>query len=165
MTRPQGLKGEVRVEVILEDDRVFQPGGTVQLIGRLGERPAEIEDFRRQHGRVVIKLRGIDSIADAEKLTGAELAIQSSALEPLDQGQFYTFQLKGCRVYAADEFLGAVTGVLDSGGTEILSVELDGNEILIPFAEAYLKRVDVEGQRIDVELPEGLRDLNSPGKR
>jgi ribosomal 30S subunit maturation factor RimM len=69
--------------------------------------------------------------------------------------------LKGCRVFAADgEYIGTVTDVLDSGGTEILKVDLESEETLIPFAQAYLKKIDVERRRIDVDLPEGLRGLN-----
>jgi ribosomal 30S subunit maturation factor RimM len=49
---------------------------------------------------------------------------------------------------------------VDSGGTEILKVDLGEEETLIPFAQSYLKKVDLEQRRIDVELPEGLRDLN-----
>jgi 16S rRNA processing protein RimM len=92
----------------------------------------------------VIKLRGVDSIGEAEKLKGAELRIPISDVEPLETGSFYTFELKGCRVYSGDEFL----------------VDREATEILIPFAEAYLKKIDIAGRRIDVDLPEGLRDLN-----
>ena len=147
--------------MILEDDRVFEPGHAVQIAMKMTERRAEIEYFRRQHGRAVIKFRGIDSIADAEKLLGAELRIPASEVAPPDDGAFYTFQLKGCEVFSGDELLGVVVDVLDSGGTEILKVERDRKEILIPFAQVYLKKIDLAGKRIDVDLPDGLRDLNS----
>lgn len=125
-----------------------------------GQRELEIEYLRRQHGRVILKFRGVDSIWDAEALVGCELVIRrNELLEPQD-GYFYTFQLKGCSVFDREEFIGTVTDVLDSGGVEILKVDLDSEEILIPFAQAYLKNVDLPGRRIDVDLPEGLRDLN-----
>ena len=55
------------------------------------------------------------------------------------EGWFYTFQLKGCRVFAADgEYIGTVTDVLDSGGTEILKVDQEKEETLIPFARVVL---------------------------
>jgi len=107
-----------------------------------------------------MKLRGVDSISDAERLRDAELRIPIAEVAPLDDGSFYTFQLKGCRVFSGDEFLGTVTDVLDSGGTELLKVDRDQHETLIPFAESYLKKVDLAGRRIDVELPDGLRELN-----
>jgi len=121
----------------------------------------EVEFFRRQHGRCVVKFRGIDSISDAETYVGFEIKIPEERLPALRDGWFYTFQLKGCRVFASDgEYIGTLTDVLDFGGTEILKVNLDDEETLIPFAQEFLKKVDLEQGRIEVELPEGLRDLN-----
>lgn len=129
--------------------------------GRTAGRDAEIEFFRRQHGRCVIKLRGIDTISDAEKYIGSEIKIPASEVSSPKEGWFYTFQLKGCRVFAVDgEYIGTVTDVLDSGGVEILKVDLETEETLIPFAQPYLKKIDVAQRRIDVDLPEGLRGLN-----
>jgi 16S rRNA processing protein RimM len=142
---------------------VFESGRRVKIFsGRSGlEREAAIEFFRRQHGRCVIKLTGIDSVSDAEAWIGAELRIPVAELEPPPEGTFYTFQLKGCRVYAMDgEDLGTVSDVLDHGGVEILKVDRDDEETLIPFAREYLKKVDTDQRRIEVDLPEGLRGLN-----
>ena len=58
------------------------------------------------------------------------------------------------------ESLGIVTDVMDGGGTHILKVDGKDGEILIPFAESFLRKVDLGQRRIDVELPEGLLDLN-----
>jgi 16S rRNA processing protein RimM len=154
------LSGAVRAELTLDDDRHFEPNSRLTLAGAFGEKEAEVEFLRRQHGRSVLKFIGIDSIDEAEQLIGAELRIRTSDLLPVPEGSFYTFELKGCKVYAAGEYLGTVTDVLDYGGTEILKVDLDEHETLIPFAESYLGKIDLEARRIDVELPEGLRDLN-----
>jgi 16S rRNA processing protein RimM len=147
---------------MLEDDRIFEPGRRLILAsGRLPERETEIEFFRRQHGRCVIKLRGIDTISDAEEYIGAEIRIPVSELSPPKEGWFYTFQLKGCRVFTVDDdYIGTITDVLDSGGTEILKVDRDNEETLIPFAKSYLRKIDLDQQRIEVDLPDGLRELN-----
>ncbi len=150
----------VRVELTFDDDRHFEPGRHVILAAKEGERGAEVEFFRRQHGRCVLKIRGIDSIDEAEKLIGVDIRIPMKELLPPTEGSFYTFQLKGCAVHDKGEYIGIVTDVLDMGAGEILKVDLEEHETLVPFAEAYLKKVDLDGRRIDVDLPEGLRDLN-----
>jgi len=127
---------------------------------KTGERQAEIEFFRRQHGRCVLKFRGIDSIEAAEEIVGCEIGIRRQDLLAPEDGSFYTFQLKGCAVFDGPEFIGTVTGVLDSGGADVLQVHRDHEETLIPFAQSFLKKIDLERRRIDVELPEGLRDIN-----
>ena len=162
ITKTQGLKGELRIEQLLEDDTVFESGRRVTLsaAGR-PEHEAEIEAFRRQHGRCIMKFRGMDTIAEAGKYIGYEVKIPAGDLSDLAEGWFYTFQLRGCRVFAADgEYIGTVTDVLDSRGTQILKVDRDAEETLIPFAEEYLKKIDIDQRRIDVDLPEGLRGLN-----
>jgi 16S rRNA processing protein RimM len=154
------LNGAVRIDLKLEDDRLFEAGRRVTLSGS-SERETEIEFFRRQHGHCVVKFRGIDHISDAEKIIGSEIRIEDSQLMPLEEGWFYTFQLKGCRVFAVNgEYLGTITDVLDHGGTEVLKVDRENEETLIPFAEEYLKKVDLDQKRIEVDLPEGLRGLN-----
>jgi len=159
------LKGEVRIEQILQDDSIFEPGRRVILSGaasREGYEPeTEIEFFRRQHGRCVAKFRGIDSISEAEKYIGSEIKIPADALPAPKEGWFYTFQLKGCRVVTTHgEYIGTVTDVLDAGGTEILKVDRKDEETLIPFAQEYLKRIELDQREIEVDLPEDLRDLN-----
>ena len=162
ITKTQGLKGELRIKRLFEEDAVFEPGRRVMLSAPgKPEREAEIEAFRWQHGRHVVKLRGIDTIAEAEKYVGFEVKIPAGDLPVLGEGWWYTFQLKGCRVYGADgEYIGLVTGIIDSGGTEILKVDRDAQETLIPFAREYLKAIDIDRKRIDIDLPEDLRDLN-----
>jgi 16S rRNA processing protein RimM len=154
------LNGAVRIELTLEDDRLFEPGRRLTLAGT-GERETEVEFFRRQHGNCVVKFRGIDHISEAEQLVGAEIKIAIDQLSPLEAGWFYTFQLKGCRVFAVSgECLGTITDVLDFGGSEVLKVDSENEETLIPFAQEYLKKIDLDQKRIEVDLPEDLRGLN-----
>jgi 16S rRNA processing protein RimM len=146
---------------LLEDDAVFGSGRSVILSGAgTAERNVEIDFFRRQHGRCIIKFHGIDGISEAEKYVGAEIKIRTGDLPAPQQGWYYTFQLKGCQVFAGGDYIGIVTDVLDMGGSEILKVDREGEETLIPFAESYLKCIDLDRRHIQVDLPEGLRDLN-----
>ncbi len=147
---------------MLEDDGVFEAGRTVTLSApTTAARETEIEVFRRQHGRCVIKFRGIDTISEAERYIGSEIKIPADTLPAAQEGSFYTFQLKGCRVFAVDgEYIGTITRVIDSGGTEILEVVRDDEETLIPFAQLYIKEIDIDQRRVKVQLPEDLRELN-----
>ena len=164
MTRTQGLRGAVRVDLTLDDDRVLDSGRQIQMEIGGNSRTVKIEFFRRQHGRFVMKFAGIDSIEDAEKIIGAELRIPESEIPAAEEGSFYTFHLRGCRVYAVqageEEYVGDVTDVVDGGGTQLLQIGSGKEELLIPFAESIVKKVDLAGRRIEVELPKGLRELN-----
>jgi 16S rRNA processing protein RimM len=151
----------MRIDPMLEDDRVFEPGRPVTLVRGAAKERFEIEYSRKQHGRLILKLRGIDSISEVESRIGADVSVSEEQIPPALQGTFYTFHLKGCVVVTAEgESVGEVTDVLDSGGTSILKVDGRDGEVLIPFAQAYLRKIDLGQRRIEVELPEGLRDLN-----
>jgi len=156
------LKGEVRIEQLLESDDVFKPGRRVALSSPKGSgRETVIEFFRRQHGRCVAKFRGIENISEAEKYIGFEVRIPAETLPEPEEGWFYTFRLKGCRVFTVEgEYIGTITDVLDSGGVEILKVDRENEETLIPFAQEFVRTIDLDQRRVDVVLPEGLRDLN-----
>ena len=147
---------------MLEDDAIFGAGQRVILSGaKITERQAEIDFFRRQHGHCVVKFRGIETISEAEKYVGAEIKIPVTDLPAPKEGWYYTFQLKGCGVFTADgEYIGTITDVLDGGGTQILKVDRENEETLIPFAQSYLRNIDLDRRRVEVDLPEGLRDLN-----
>jgi len=151
----------MRVEPMLDDDRVFAANRPVKAIRGNVTESFQIEFSRRQHGHLVLKFRGMDSITEVERRIGTELVISEEELPPAEEGLFYTFHLKGCTVVTTQgESLGTVTDVLDSGGTHILKVDGKDGEILIPFAQSFLRKVDLGQRRIDVELPEGLLDLN-----
>jgi 16S rRNA processing protein RimM len=147
---------------LLESDDVFKPGRRVVLSSPKGSgRETVIEFFRRQHGRCVAKFRGIENISEAEKYIGFEVRIPADSLPKPEEGWFYTFRLKGCRVFTVEgDYIGTITDVLDSGGVEILKVDRENEETLIPFAKSFMKRIDLEQQRIEVDLPEGLLELN-----
>jgi 16S rRNA processing protein RimM len=147
---------------LLEDDSVFEPGRRVILSARKSpERDTQLEFFRRQHGRCVAKLRGIDTISEAEKYIGSEIRIPADTLPAATDGSFYTFQLKGCQVFAVDgEYIGMVADVFGAGEAQILKVDRENKETLIPFAQSYMSKIDLDQRRIEVHLPEGLRDLN-----
>jgi len=95
---------------MFDDDRLLDAGRSMQLeLGGIS-RVVEIEFFRRQHGRFVMKFAGIDTIEDAEKIVGAELRIPQADLPAAEEGSFYTFHLRGCRVYAMQDGEGEYIG-------------------------------------------------------
>jgi 16S rRNA processing protein RimM len=162
ITRPQGLHGAVRVRIDFDDPRLFEPGRGVLVAHGGREMETAVEELRFQHGRHVLKLESIDSIDSAEEWVGAEVRIPKSELPPAGPGRYYDFELKGCAVYADGNLVGNVVDVLDYGGTTLLEVDRHGYEALIPFAREMVKKIDTTIGRIEMDLPEGLLDLNRP---
>ncbi len=112
----------------------------------------------------IFKLLGVDSISDAERLVGMDVCIPAADRLKLPEGEFFYSDLVGCEVVddASGKRAGEVTGWQETGGPILLEVDRgDGSdELLIPFAGALVKKIDIGNREIRVELPPGLLDLN-----
>jgi 16S rRNA processing protein RimM len=117
-------------------------------------------------GQAIFHFEGSDSISDAEKLVGLEVQIPLSERVSLPAGSFYVSDLVGCEVYERDggKLIGRVRDLQFPGeelkGTPLLEVDSPGGELLIPLAQEICVQIDTAARRIEVVLPEGLRDLN-----
>lgn len=156
--RTRGNRGEITAVGFTNKPERFQHLREVHLFGS-GER-REVEATWFHQGTLIFKFRGVDSIPDAEKLAGAEVRIPVSERVRLEPGEFFLEDLKGCEVVqrGTGDSLGRVTDFDDSGGTVLLVVN---GGLLIPFARSICVEIDPAARRIAVELPEGLKDLNS----
>ena len=119
-----------------------------------------IENFWFQKDRIILKFEGIDTVENADDLRGLEICVPESDAVELEEEEFFEWQLEGCEVETVEgEVIGTVRELMRTGGTELLVVEKDGRDYLIPFAEAICTEVDVEKKRIVVDPPEGLLEF------
>jgi 16S rRNA processing protein RimM len=113
---------------------------------------------------LILKFSGVDSISDAEKLIGAELQVPASQRAKLDAGWNYVSDLIGCAMLDNDREVGKIADVTFGAGEAPLLIVSDaaGKVSEIPFAEAYLDRVDLKKKQVLMHLPEGLLEVNAP---
>jgi 16S rRNA processing protein RimM len=185
--RPRGNKGEVAA-VLLTDFPERLP--TLQEVflsdGKSEPRAVAIQRCwlsQNHHGQAVFHFAGCSSINEAEKFRGLEVQIPFTQRVALPAGHYFIEDLIGCSVFenpaqhsaqaspacsaqTAPILLGTVTDVAVPGeglyGTPTLSVDTAAGELLIPLAVDICTRIDTAAKRIDVTLPEGLRELNEP---
>jgi 16S rRNA processing protein RimM len=120
-------------------------------------RPSRVEMVWWHDGRPVFKFEGIDSISDAERWAGADILVADSEKELPEEGAYAHADLIGCVLWDRGQVVGTVRAVLDYGGPTLLEVRLeDGRDVLVPFAVAICKEIDVAAKTIRAELPEGL---------
>ena len=170
LVRTQGRHGELIAEILTDFPERFSERSHVQLLPpdpKAAPRDAEIERHWLHKGRIVLKFAGIDSISDATALSGWRVAIPRAQRTPLRDGAFYVADLIGCHL--VDEAngsanLGPVLAVErgEGGAPDLLVVAHDGDELLIPFANAFLVEVDPNAQVLRMRLPAGLTTINAP---
>ncbi len=138
--------------------------------GKNPPRAVEIQSCRIHLGQAVFHFAGTDSINDAERLRGLEVQVPLTERVKLRSDRHYLTDLIGCAVWEANsaEPLGTVREV--EGGSVsaspnapeswVLTVDTPRGEVLIPMAKEICTRIDTHARRIDVQLPDGLRELN-----
>jgi 16S rRNA processing protein RimM len=130
-------------------------------------REVELEDVWPHKGSLVFKLKGIDSINDAETFLRCELQVPRSERAQLEPGAAYISDLVGSEVLDQGRTIGRVTAVQFGAGEAPLLVVHDGKqEHLLPFADAFLSTeitpaIDTEIKKIHMRLPEGLLEVNA----
>lgn len=172
LVRPQGRRGEVLADLLTDFPEKFHQRNRVFLLTPtptkkiVEPREIELQKHWLHKGRVVLKFAGIDSINDAETLRGMEVAIPREERATLAENEVFIGELIGCRVFAGTnlEDIGEITEVdVESTSVPLLVVHRPrGDEVLIPFAKAFLNRMDVASKRIEMTLPEGLLEVNAP---
>lgn len=177
MVKTQGRHGEVAVELHTGVPDRFQQGMRLWALLKNGERrEVEIEELWPHKSWLVLKLAGVESMDEAEALRGAELQVPQSERAGLEAGWTYLSDLVGCAVFDGDREIGKIVNVAFGAGEAPLlvvrgEVRNDSQSSAvklpyeIPFAEAYLERVDVERKQVRMRLPDGLLDVNAPLKK
>lgn len=124
---------------------------------------AELQQHWTHKGRVVLKFRGVEDIAQAEALIGCEVQVPRSERAQLEPGSHYIADLVGCTLFNAAEKVGQVAEVqFGAGEAPLLVVRADKRELVVPFAEEFLRRVDLRARCIEMALPEGMLQLDAP---
>jgi 16S rRNA processing protein RimM len=171
--RPQGRKGEVLAEILTDFPEKFSERRQVWLlpsnsVSASVAREIELANHWLHKGGIVLHFAGVDSISAAEELKGLVVAVPQAKRAPLGADETYIGDLIGCVLVdvagAEAVTVGEIENVDRSGGAApLLVVRGARGEVLIPFAKSYLRRIDLEGKRVEMALPEGLVDLNTAG--
>ena len=185
--RARGNKGEVAAELLTDfPERLTRLKEVFvgQADGKIEPRSIAVKSCwlsQNHRGQAVFHFEGVNSISEAEKFRGLEVLLPFGQRVTLPAGQYFVSDLIGCSVFEnpasalvvassscslgeAPSLLGTVRDVQIPGedfpGTPLLEVDTTQGEILIPLAVDICTKIDTSARRIDVILPEGLRDLN-----
>jgi 16S rRNA processing protein RimM len=163
--KTQGRRGEVAAEIHSDVPDRFHEGMRLWALLKSGtRREVAVEDLWPHKSFLVLKFGGIETISDAEALVGAELQVPRTERAELEPGWTYLSDLVGCTVFDGDREIGPIVDVQFGAGEAPLLVVKGAGKLPyeIPFAEAYLAKVDPGQKQIRMRLPEGMLDVNAP---
>ena len=147
-----GIRGELRVIPLTDFPERFAALREVMV----GDELLHIESVKPQGRNFLMRFREYTVREDAQRLTGRLLTVARAEAAPLDEGEYYVFDIVGLTVYdEEDNELGTVENVLRTGSSDVYAVRSeDGREILIPALRAVVREIDVPGGRMTVRFPQ-----------
>lgn len=153
-----GIKGEVVLLPLTDDNRRFKKlkKALLELPGNCYEE-VEVQSVREHKGNVLLALSGVDDRNKAERLKSLYLCVNpEDAVKP--KGSYFIYEIVGLEVYENDVCHGKVTAVLQNSSTDLYEVTYDGGLFYLPALKSVVKHIDLEKNRMEVELPDGLLD-------
>jgi len=156
--RPQGVKGELKMQNFSDITGRYQSleyiyiGPTAKL-----SIPYKVAEVKETRGYVYLKLQLGNSINDVEHLAGLFCFVPENALPDLPDDLFYIRDLVGMQVYnIGNDHIGIVQDVLQNPANDVLVIKTDDQEFFIPMVDEFIKKIDMDHQKIVIKLIEGL---------
>lgn len=155
-----GIKGEVKVKPFTDDIKRFDKLKKINIEQKNSKKEYEIENIKYHKDMVILKLKGIDQIEQAELLRNSYLKIDRNEEEPLEENTYYIVDLLGLSVYTEEGILlGILDDIYNTGSNDIYVVKDSlGKQTLLPAIQDFIKEIDIENQKIIVHVMKGLLD-------
>lgn len=155
-----GIKGMVKIKPFTDDINRFDKLKTIYIESKKVRKEYEIEEVKYHKNMVLMKLKGINTPEEADKLRQSYLLVDRSKEEPLEEGVYYIVDLLGLEAYTDEgQLLGKVDDIFNTGSNDIYVIKNElGKQILLPGLPEVLKQVNLEKGRITFHLIPGLME-------
>lgn len=162
LTKAHGLKGAIKIELYTDDpDRRFVPGAVFSL--QVPEssawfgRSIELAELKYFNSHPVAFFKDVPDRTTAESLVKAILLVDHDPDEPpTEEDAWYDHQLIGLKVIRNGAVVGTVSGLDHLPAQDLLHVETDAGDVMVPFVKAIVTEVDVAAGTLTVSPPPGL---------
>lgn len=153
-----GLKGVLKIKPFTDDITRFNELKTVYISINKKLKEFEIETVRYAKNMVFLKLKGIDTVEEAENYRNLYIQIHRENAAELEENSYYIADLIDCEVITDEQInLGKIVDVFPTGSNDVYVVKDDmGKQILLPAIKDVIKKVDVENKTVIVHLLKGL---------
>ena len=159
-----GIKGEVKIFPTTDDLNRFNDLKEFYILENDDANDDEFEklDTVTSEGvkyiknTCILKIRGYNKIEESTKLIGKNIYVSRDNATPLKNNEYYIVDLIGLKTYIADEYIGDVKDIMKSSSTDILVIDYNGKDLLVPMVTDFVEKVDVDKSVIILKTIEGL---------
>ena len=153
-----GVKGMLKVKPFTDDANRFEELKKVYICKKEKLEEVEIEEVKYHKDMVLLKVKGIDDMNEAEKVKGLYLKIDRKNAKKLPKDTYFIADLLGLEVYSdKEEFLGKVDDIFRTGANDVYVIKDEkGKQLLLPGIPEVIKEIDLEKEKIIVHILKGL---------
>ena len=144
--KARGLDGTLKIIPLTDFEGRFDDLKEISV----GDKIFQVEKVQYIGGEIFIKFKNVDSREIAKTLTNKFLTVSRADAAPLEDGEFYTFDIIGCKVFDGEKMLGKVENVLKTGSNDVFQV-VGETEILIPALKNVISKIDIVNKKIFVD--------------
>lgn len=154
ISKPHGVRGEVKILPLTDNPERYNLLKKVFICGK----EIGIDSVKYSGKYVILKFTGYENIDDVKKIINNYVCISRRDAVVKNEGEFFYFELEGLKVQTeTGEIIGVIEEILDMPANKVFSVKnAKGREILLPFVNSVVKKIDVENGFIEIEL---MKDL------
>lgn len=155
--RAHGVLGEATIEVRTDDaDLRFAVGNELQLDNGKNLR---VKSSRWHNQVLLLSFEGVNDRNQVEELRNQLISTEVD-ITKVGAGEYHFQQLQGCQVFLkTGELVGQVSKILKLPGQDLLAIDRNGQEVLVPMVSAIISSIDIELKKIVIDPPEGLLDV------
>lgn len=158
----QGLKGEVRVVSQTDFPELRYKKGELLTLFQEGKESIHliIKSHRKHKNFDILSFEGHLSINDVEKYREGILKIAQEQLTDLEENEYYYHEIIGLTVIdILGKEIGKIREILSPGANDVWVVQrTKKKDVLLPYIESVVKKIDQEKGLVLVDIPEGLID-------
>jgi len=160
LTKTHGLKGEMAIWLDVDYPEEYEELESI-LVEMKGELiPYFVEEIQIRANKSIIKFEDIDTIEAAQKLINCDLYLPNDNLEELDDDQFYYHEIIGFTIVDDTQGrLGTVMAVYTAEAQDLIAMNYQSKEVLIPVSDEIVKTIDREKKELYTDLPAGLIEV------
>lgn len=153
-----GIKGQVKVMPFTDDITRFDELKEVYIDKKGDMQLFQIEHVNYHKNMVILKIKGIETVEQAEKYRNCYLKIDRKNAKKLPEDTYFIADLIGLEVYSDEgELLGKLDDIYNNGSSDIYVVKNElGKQILLPAISDVLKKIDLDNAKIIVHIIDGL---------
>jgi len=146
ITKPQGLKGHFRVRQNYSNFSILSKVKTVVIKGK----DYDVEKVTDRGEFFIFKLKGIETIEEAEDLRNEKIYSKSEERDELGENEFYIADLVDSKVLVGKEEIGELKQVLKYGAADVFVINNNGKEIMMPFVNGLVESFDAKNKTLEL---------------